>query len=534
MDNRARAASVSTMGIERGPAIRAATEVRPWWEQRWFLSAVVLATIVPLIYPQVPPLVDLPGHIGRYRIELDLHHSPSLQAYFDFHWAVMGNLGLDLLIVPLSPIIGLEPAVKLIILLIPPLTAIGFLWVAREVHGRVPPTALFALPFIYGFPFLFGFANYALSVALAFLAFGLWLRLGRLEKTSLRNGLFVPISLIVYFAHGYGWGLLSLLCFSAETVRLYEGGRGRLRAGAEAALHCAVLALPLFVTLAWPGERHDLAKGWFDWGAKWIGAYSSLRDRWGPFDVSSVELGGVIFAFALISPKLTLSRILAFTAVLLGAAFLVLPRYVLDSAYADARLIPYLFALALLSIRLREGADGRVGQLLAVLASAFFAARIVGTTISLAIAANDQQVKLRAIDFVPRGARVATFYGLPTAEPWALPRNSHLGGLVIARREGFSNDQWVTANLNMLELKYRDADGFALNPSQIVRPNGEHDAIYRTIDEALKLVPRDKFDYIWLIDVPPFDRRLLQDLQPVWKEPGTTLYRIRPTPARIN
>lgn len=529
MDNRAHAASVVAMGAEGVSALHAAGAARPWWERRWFLIAVVLATMVPLIYPQVPPLVDLPGHIGRYRVELDLRHSPSLQRYFDFHWALMGNLGLDLLIVPLSPIIGLEPAVKLIILLIPALTSIGFLWIAREVHGRVPPTALFAFPFVYGFPFLFGFVNYTLSAALAFLAFGLWLRLGRLEKTRLRSLLFVPISLIIYFAHGYGWGLLGLMCFSAETVRLRDHGRAWLRAAAEAAARCATMAVPLLVTLAWPGQRHDIANGWFDWGAKWIASFSSLRDRWGPFDVSSVELVGVIYLFALISPKLTLSRRLSFTVLLLGAAFLVLPRYVLDSAYADARLLPYLFALAVLSIRVREPADARFGQFLAALGLAFFAARIGGATASLAIAANDQNVRLQAIAVVPRGARVAAFYGLPTAEPWALPRDSHLGGMVIARREGFSNDQWITANLNMLELRYRDADGFALNPSQIVRPNGEHDAIYRTIDQALTLIPRDKFDYIWLIDVPPFDQRLLHDLQPVWNAPGTTLYRIQPS-----
>src|SRR5678809_610340 len=89
--------------------------------------------------------------------------------------------------------------VELVVLAIPPLTAAGFMWVAREVHGRIPPTAFLALPFIYGFPFLFGFVNFALSVAFAFLAFGLWLRLGRLERTRLRSWLFVPISLVVFF-----------------------------------------------------------------------------------------------------------------------------------------------------------------------------------------------------------------------------------------------------------------------------------------------------------------------------------------------
>jgi hypothetical protein len=244
------------MGVEPAPAVQAGEEVRPWWEAPWFLALVVLATTIPLIYPPIPPLVDLLGHMGRYRVELDLAHSQWLQRYYDYHWAAIGNLGVDLLIIPLGKLLGLEPATKLIVLLIPPMTAAGFLWVAREVHGRVAPTAFFALPFIYGYPFLFGFVNFTLSVALAFLAFGLWLRLGRLEHTTLRSWLFAPISLVVFFCHTYGWGLLGLMCFSADAVRLHDRGRSWWRAGLEAALHTSVMALPLLVMLIWRSEAH--------------------------------------------------------------------------------------------------------------------------------------------------------------------------------------------------------------------------------------------------------------------------------------
>ena len=123
-----------------GPAPRA------FWERRDFVLALVLLSMLPLLWPDVPPLLDLPGHMGRYRVQLDLATSPDLQQYYGFHWAMIGNLGVDLLIEPLAPLIGLEAAVKLIVLLIPALTVGGLLWVAYEVHGRVPPTALFALP----------------------------------------------------------------------------------------------------------------------------------------------------------------------------------------------------------------------------------------------------------------------------------------------------------------------------------------------------------------------------------------------------
>src|SRR5205085_8051388 len=132
-----------TGGVEAAPAVQMGAGAPPGGESRLCLALVVLATMLPPLYPPVPPLVDLLGHMGRYRVELDLNHSPWLQQYYDYHWALIGNLGVDVLVRLLAPLLGMEPAVKLIVLAIPPLTAIGFLWVASEVHGRVPPTAFF-------------------------------------------------------------------------------------------------------------------------------------------------------------------------------------------------------------------------------------------------------------------------------------------------------------------------------------------------------------------------------------------------------
>lgn len=511
------------------------TGSKPWWERRWLLALVVLATMLPLLYPAVPPLVDLPGHIGRYRVELDLARSPFLQRYYDFHWAAMGNLGLDLLVLVLAPLLGLEPAVKLIIVLIPTLTAAGFLWVAREIHGRVPPTAYFALPFIYSFPLLYGFANFALSSALAFLAFGLWLRLGPLGLRRLRTVLFVPISFLIFFCHTYGLGLLGLMCFSAEVVGEHERGRGWARTVGVAALRTAGLSLPLLVMVLWPSGSHEqLASEWFNWEMKWGGLYNVLRDRWGPFDVSSLELAGIIFLFGLVSPKLSLAPKLGLAAAVLAVCFVLMPRFIMESAYADVRLLPFLFAIMLLAIRQKEPADNQLGSALAAFGLLFFVVRLAGTTVSLTIAARAQEAKLEALNHVPRGARVASFVGLPAAEPWAMPRESHIGALVIARREGFSNDQWLVAAHNLLQLKYRGAGDFSGNPSEIVRPNNEHDGAYRTVDEALTQVPRTGFDYVWLLNPPAFDKNLVRDMEPVWSGRGALLYRIPHPRGQVN
>jgi hypothetical protein len=503
-----------------------------WWQSPTVIVAVVLLSAIPLLYPKVPPLVDLLGHMGRYRVQLDIGHSPWLKDYYGFHWAFIGNLGVDLLVMPLGRLMGLEPAVKLIVLLIPPITVAGFLWVAREVHGRIPGTAFFAVPFAYGHPFLYGFVNFALSMALAFLAFALWLRLGRLEKTRLRSWLFVPISIAIFFCHTYGWGALGLLCFSAEAVRQHDRGIGWVRAGWNAAWHASVMALPLLIMIVWRSETHGGATtDWFNWEAKWRWLEMALRDRWKSWDVGSLAICAAAFLFAvgdrLFGRSLTLSRNLAFSAIVLAVVYVLLPRIIFGSAYADMRLVPYAIAVALLAIRFRPAAPARLASALAALGLIFAVGRIGGTTASLAIAANDQQAKLAAIGYMPMGSRVATFVGDPCGYSWPLPRNSHLGAMVVVRRQGFSNDQWVMEGLNLLDLRYWAPRHFAADPSERVRRQGCEVGPLWSIDHALAQVPAKAFDFVWLVDPPPFDASLTSRLQMVWRGPGTILYRFR-------
>jgi hypothetical protein len=500
---------------------------RAWWESPAVLIAAVLAAAIPLIYPQIPPLVDLFGHMGRYRVQLDIDQSPWLRDYYGFHWAAIGNLGVDLLVMPLGRLLGLEPGVKLIVLTIPPMTVAGFLWVAREVHGRIPPTAYLALPFALGHPFLYGFVNYALSIALAFLAFGLWLELARRGKLKLRAILFVPISVVIFFAHTFGWGVLGLLCFSAEAVRQHDRGIGWFRSGLNAAAHASVMALPLAIMLAWRSETHGgMTEDWFNWSSKWRWTYSALRDRWRLWDIASVALTAAVFVGALISRRMVLSRNLAFTALVLLAGYILLPRIIFGSAYADMRLIPYVIAVALLALRFRGEPDRRVAQFLAVVGVGFYLLRVASTTASLAIAADEQKEKLAALEYVPMGARVATLVGDPCGYLWPLPRDSHLGAMVIVRRQGFSNDQWVLEGINLLDLRYAAAGPFAADPSQRVRRQGCAVGPLRSVNGALRTIPRHAFDYVWLIDPPPFDPQLTADLQPVWRGRRSMLYRI--------
>ena len=507
------------------PAPAPKGEPRPWWEGRPFVAAMILIAFVPLIYPPLPPLVDLLGHMGRYRVEIDLANSPDLQRYYGFQWQLIGNLGVDLLVVPMAKMFGLELAVKLIVMTIPPLTVAGFLWVAREVHNRLPPTVLFALPFAFGHPFLFGFVNYALAMAFAFLAFGLWLRLGRLGKTGLRAMLFVPISFVVFITHTFGWGTLGLLAFSAEAVRQHDRGIGWWRSAIRAGFHAAVMVGPLLLMLLW---RSGVSQGTGDWmniQAKLLWLVMALRDRWQLLDLISVAIAVTMLAFAWRRRELTLSRNLAFSGLVLFAFFLILPRIIFGSAYADMRLVPFVIATALLGIRFADATHPRLARTLALIGLTFYVARIALTTASLAIASNNQTARLAALDHVPRGARLVHLVKVECASVWALPRNTHVGAMAIVRRHAYSNDQWAVEGTNLLSVHFSEAGRFMADPSQIVRPAKCANTEEFTLANSLRAIPPGVFDHLWLIDMPLIPEAWLAGWTPVRIAPGSVLFK---------
>ena len=63
-----------------------------WWQTRWFVVGIALASIIPLLWPTIPPMVDLPGHMGRYRVQLDIGHDPWFSQWYHFQWQLIGNL----------------------------------------------------------------------------------------------------------------------------------------------------------------------------------------------------------------------------------------------------------------------------------------------------------------------------------------------------------------------------------------------------------------------------------------------------------
>ena len=493
---------------------------RCWWERRWFALAAVLLSAVPLLWPALPPLLDLPGHMARYRAMLDGGTSP-LAAWYDFHWRFVGYLGVDLLVAALAPWFGLEPTVKAIAVAIPMLTTTGMLWLSREAHGRVQPMALLALPLAYTLPFLYGFLNYTLAMALALNAFALWLRLTRQGRFRLRAALFLGIAWGVWMAHLFGWLTLGAMVFASEVARHRGLGNDWGRAILKAGVACLPLAPPALVLLRWhPGDgaggsdlwtRFPMKLGWF---------VTLLRDRWQWLDLASLMLLVLLLYGSWRRRGQARSASLAAAALAMGALFLLLP---FGTAYIDARILPYAVILALLA----EGTMPDRGRLLAWVGLGFLLVRTLAVTADLAIEGRDWQRRLGALEHLPVGARVAAFVLNRCDAGWPIARLNHLPSMAVVRRSAFANDQFDLGSTGLMQVRRGGFGAFATDPSQIVA--GDRCAAAAgipTLRAALARLPRGAFDHVWLID-PPAEPQVAGAVR-VWSDGRDALYRLAP------
>lgn len=513
------------------PAIPTPPPPKGWWNHPIFLGLLVVAAMVPLLYPTIPPFTDLPGHMGRYQVELSDPHSPLRTVYYGFHWHFLANLGVDLLIVPMARIFGLELGLKIIVICIPALVATGILWTAREAHGRVPPPALFALPLVYGFPLIWGFVNFCFSVALALNAYALWLRLDRLGKRRLRVWLFVPIGILLTVAHIFGWAVLCLLAFAAELARARDTGDSFAKSFWDAGLGCLALAPPILLLLFWrSGDTGGVTGGFLYWRSKYVYLISAVRTQSMPFDIACVYLFCGLIGFGLSGFWLRMNRALGIASLMLMIAYIVLPRMLLNSAYADMRLAPYVLLIALAALTLRSG--NRIeAAVVAGVATALYLTRILILTLNFAghDAANERQ--LEALNHILPGSRVFAEVALPCLGRWETSRMDHLGSMAVVRRGAFVNGQWADPGAQLLTITYAPAKGYAEDPTQILRPYACRAARAKKYPRGINYLPHDAFDYVWLIDMPKKNWNSFPGLEPIWtgRDHGI-LYRVHPRP----
>ncbi len=487
---------------------------------RWW-PVLVLLSIIPLLYPAVPPLTDLPAHMSRFMVQMDGGRTPGIARWYSFQWNLISNLGTDLLAWAIEPVLGLEPAMKAIVILIVALQSAGYLLLARAAHGRVTAMALFALPLAYGAPLEHGFLNFALATALATLALALWISPRMAARPGLRYGVFSLIACMIWVSHLAGWAVLCVTVGCCELAARYERTQRFwvALAGGFAASSC--LLVPQLLSLMWPNAPEHLPSvGFFRMAEKLYFLFNVLMDRWAMFDTAAALGLTVLIALTWRSPSFALHKGLALAAIVLFGLFWLLPGWVFGSYFADMRLLPSVFALAILAVRPKL--EGRRLTWLAIAGLAFFGVRLAGTTVSMALWDRQFRQDLAVLDSLPRGSQLVSFNALPcrTFVQQGHVRDMHFPSFALTRRHAFANDQFALSGGQLMTIHNPAAVPFDRDPSSIEIGEPCMGTIPLLVSAAN--VP-EAVPYLWILWQTP--ERMVPGWRPVARSGGSVLYR---------
>ena len=497
-----------------------------WWQSRWAVALAMLASTVPLWFVQLPPLIDLLAHMGRYHIQLNIADNTVLQANWAFHWRVLGNLGGDLLMEPLGRIFGVERGARILGALLPPLMIWGMVRLARAAHGHVPATVWAAFPFALAYPWQYGLVNYWMGCALALHAAAWWYRRwpdAQGRAASVLDAL--PLGLValgLWVVHIYGWAIFGVLVGARVLATV------PWRQWARIAPQLLPVAAPLvpMVLLAYGARGAQETYGWFIWARKLGALIFTLRDQWQPLDIASLALAVVLIYAGLRSKQMRFDRTLGFAALILLAAVAIIPFQALGSAFADGRLWPIVFIVTLLAAGFRENYRGKAASWLAMGTATVFAIRLAATTIGFQAYDSAYARHLQALDKVERGAKIAVFLEFPCNVAWRRPRLDRLDGLAIVRRDAFTNAQWDVPGAQLLAPLGAVGTRYNADPSQLVRRRDCPTDLRPVLAQKIAGFPRDRFGYVWVLGFDPVTLPRYAGLTPLFADDRTVLYRI--------
>ena len=189
---------------------------------------VVAATLSPLLWVRVPPLVDYPNHLARMWILVHSNEIPELASNYTVHWRILPDLAIDLVVSLLSWVMPVEQAGRVFIALTMLSLVGGTLTLHRVLHGRLETWPIWSILFVYNAALFWGFVNCLFATGIYLFAFSGWIAT-RHWRTGPRLLTFSAVASLLLLLHLFAFGLYCLSVASYELATPTHQRRPPLR-----------------------------------------------------------------------------------------------------------------------------------------------------------------------------------------------------------------------------------------------------------------------------------------------------------------
>ncbi|MDR3536006.1 MAG: hypothetical protein P4L71_05860 [Acetobacteraceae bacterium] len=174
---------------------------------RAVLVGVCILLIAPLLLVDVPPLADYPNHLARM-VVLANPADPDLVRFYAPHWAIIPDLGIDIVVPPLLHLLPVHVAGRLVLAVIVLLPVLGTVAYSRAVFGRRSWWVLGVGLVAWNQAALLGFLNFTAGIGLGMLLAAAWIAWR--ERHPARTLALAFLGAIgLFFCH-----LMGLACFA--------------------------------------------------------------------------------------------------------------------------------------------------------------------------------------------------------------------------------------------------------------------------------------------------------------------------------
>jgi len=482
-----------------------------------FLGLFV-ATALPIVRAELPPIVDYPNHLARMHVLIEQPRSEALQQYYEIRWRPLPNLAMDVTVPLLARVMPLEWAGRAFIVLCLGLLPAGAALLHRAAAGQWSVWPLFAFLFLYSHLLIWGFLNYLCGLGLALMAFALWLALGK-RAAAARIGAATACALVLFFAHLMACAVFALLIMGHEIGRLRRERAFSAKQILGRAVAAGVpFAIPLAILLA-GGLGGGLGDIQYDGFLRKLAVLPMFEGHLA-LDIVTVAVLVLLIAIGYYKKYVGVVPALRAPLLALALAFLLAPTKLMTANGIDERL-PLAFVLVLAAGTVSTGSRPSRVRVAALAGFALFLARAAAMEIDCERANQVYPRLVALLDAVPQGGRLAVAFRSNEIGPTGIPIN-HLPALAVLRRDAFvptffayETQQPVTLTPAARALRE------AADPSELWAALMAGEAGDARLRKALA-----GFDTLVALDPRPFEVPVTPLLVPVGIERNFALYRI--------
>jgi hypothetical protein len=425
--------------------------------------------------------MDYPNHLASVFVLAHLNDTRFVfNHFYGAEWRPYPNLATELMLLGLQHFMSIELAGRIVLSISALSVPLGAWTFLREANPGESSLSLWALLIAYNPFFIFGFMNNQLSIGLCFFVVGLWLR----YMTHARPFQWMILLALVtglYFTHLGGFAVAGLVISAYILIA---------RRSIRLLLLSWLLFLPGAICLI---SVHQL--GYSGWIASFASLANKIRGLPMGFVGYSTAVDVIICATLVCCIPIAIWRNSSFSwnkpwlaiSILFLALYFVFPRNY-GTLDADLRLTPFLFVLALATVKVGPSR----GRLLGALAILAFVLRLSDTTYNFLREQPKLEVMEHAIEVIPQNARVLPIVeGRP--DPTIKQGYQEFWAYGVIRRGWYTPYLFSRRDIHVLRIRY---EGYA--PYQDPQYN-------KTLDWARI---RKDYDYLWAYNVPQFWPRM--------------------------